>query len=301
MISTFESIISTSERVAWKLDEVLPRNQALDFSRPFLPDALVRGRALDFLTAGEQLKLNQLRGFAYAHVFQFVEEFVVAACVQHASTSVFGDTQHLRAMLRFAEEEVKHQEMFRRFMRLFEAGFQVPCETIPSQQSVAARVLSRSPMAVMIFTLHLEVMTQQHYTQCVQSAEGLDPTFKLMLKSHWVEEAQHAKIDAMTLRKLALTSTPELRKAAIDDYFSLLETLRELLEQQAELDVRNLERATGKGFAPAQREALLASQRASYREIFLTWGLTNPGFLETVAEVFPEDAARIEARGARTS
>jgi hypothetical protein len=119
-----------------------------------------------------------------------------------------------------------------------------------------------------------------------------------MLKSHWAEESQHAKIDAMTLRKLALTSTAELRKEAVQDYLDLLDALLGLLGDQATLDVKSLERALNKTFTDAERATLLEVQKKSYRQTFVTWGITNPMFVDTVENVFPEDAARIKAKAA---
>lgn len=290
----YENIISASERANWALDEVIPASQGLDFTKKFLPEALVGAAQLDFLTAPEKLKLNQVRGNAYAHLFQFVEEYIVATCVQHASAEVFGEEQNLRAMLRFAEEEVKHQLLFKRFLAAFAKSFGTPCEGIPSQEAVAGVILGKSPMAVMAITLHLEVMTQQHYVQCVADSNDIDPTFKKMLKSHWAEESQHAKLDALTLRKLAKTSTPEQRKTAVKDYCDLIDALTGLLGQQAELDVKSLEKALGRTFSAEQRNTLLASQNRSYRQTFVNWGITNPFFVETVEAVFPEDVAQIK-------
>jgi hypothetical protein len=278
---------------------VIPKDQALDFSRPFLPEGLVLAREAPFLSPAERLKLNQVRGNAYAHVFQFVEEYIVATCMQHAQAEVFGDELSLRAMLRFAEEEVKHQLLFKRFQALFAKGFGTPCRGIPSQEAVAGVILSKSPMAVMMITLHLELMTQEHYLQCISNAAELDPTFKTMLKSHWAEEAQHARIDGLTLRKLAATSTPGMRKEAVRDYLDLIEALLGLLGQQAELDVASTELAIGRKLPPADRAALLQGQRSAYKQTFVTWGITNRTFVETMQEVFPEDVASIERRASQ--
>jgi hypothetical protein len=119
-----------------------------------------------------------------------------------------------------------------------------------------------------------------------------------MLKSHWAEESQHAKIDAMTLRKLALTSTAELRQQAVQDYLDLIDALLGLLGDQAALDVKSLERALNKSFTDAERATLLEVQKKAYRQTFITWGITNPMFVDTVENVFPEDAARIKAKAA---
>jgi hypothetical protein len=296
MQSGYDALIAASERVSWTLDEVIPKDGRLDFSKPFLPEGLVLAAGLPFLSPAERLKLNQVRGNAYAHLFQYIEEYIVATCIQHAQAEVFGDEVNLRAMLRFAEEEVKHQLLFKRFLSVFAKGFGTPCGGIPSQEAVAGVILSKSPMAVMTITLHFEVMTQQHWLQCVSNADELDPTFKQMLKSHWAEESQHARLDALTLRKLATTSTRELRRQAVQDYLDLLDALLGLLGQQAEMDVESTEVAIGRRFPKEDRKKLLESQRGAYQQTFVTWGITNRTFVETVAEVFPEDVARIEQR-----
>jgi hypothetical protein len=298
----YETIISASERVAWRIEDILPPNQSLDFTMRFLPESLVRAHEASFLSSGEKLKLNQVRGNSYAHLFQFVEEYIVATCVQHVDAEIFGDETTLRAMLRFAEEEVKHQLLFKRFLRLFAEGFGSPCEGIPSQEAVAGVILSKTPMAVLLITLHLELMTQQHYTECVRDSEdNLDPTFKKMLKSHWAEESQHAKIDAMTLRKLASTSTPEIRAQAAHDYLDLIDALSGLLGQQAELDTKNLERAIQKELPAASRATLFESQKRAYLQTFVAWGMASPLFVSTVAELFPEDAGRITQKAAEVA
>ena len=299
MQPNYDALITASERVCWTLDEVIPQDRGLDFTKPFLPEGLVLAGAAPFLSVPERLKLNQVRGNSYAHLFQFVEEYIVATCMQHAQAEVFGDETKLRAMLRFAEEEVKHQLLFKRFLSVFAKGFGSPCAGIPAQEAVAGVILSKTPMAVMTITLHFEVMTQQHYLQCVSNADELDPTFKTMLKSHWAEEAQHARIDAITLRKLAATSTPQMRNEAVRDYLDLLDALIVLLGQQAELDVTSLELAIGRKLPELDRAALLASQKAAYRQTFLTWGITNRIFVETVQQVFPDDIGLIEQRAAQ--
>ncbi|MBS2030592.1 MAG: hypothetical protein JST54_22000 [Deltaproteobacteria bacterium] len=296
----YDFCISTSERVAWKLDDVLPKDAQLDFKRRFLPETLVGLDGVDCLSEAEKLKLNQIRGNAYLYLFSFVEEYIIATCVQHVDSEVFGDDSALRAMLRFAEEEVKHQQLFKRACAAFAKSFGSNCEVLPSPEAVAGVILAKSPMAVMLITLHLEVMTQQHYVQCFQDndQEDLDPHFKQMLKSHWLEEAQHAKLDALRLRKLAQTADAEARKRAITDYLDLLVALDGLLSQQAAFDVASLERATGRTLNEREKKQVLDSQVTTYRRTFITYGITNPTFLEVVHELFPGDDARVSQKAA---
>ena len=69
--------------------------------------------------------LNQIRGNSYCHIFAFVEEYIVPLVIDRARADVYGDETRLWSLLRFAEEEVKHQEMLRRAGEQFQAGFGV--------------------------------------------------------------------------------------------------------------------------------------------------------------------------------
>ena len=71
------------------------------------------------LSADEQRMLNQIRGNSYCHIFAFVEEYIVPMVLDRARSDVYGDESRLRSLLRFAEEETKHQEMMDRACRQF--------------------------------------------------------------------------------------------------------------------------------------------------------------------------------------
>src|SRR5580704_3640980 len=264
MISTnfdYESCVRASERISWKLDDVFPPDMKLDFALRFLPETMAGSAELGFLSQSEQLKLNQITGNSYLYLFYFVEEYIIASVVQHANAEMFGDPAALRALLRFADEEVKHQQLFTRFRGAFERDFGVACDVI----------LSKTPMAVMLTTLHLELVTQQHYVEGYREGEvkGLDPFFASLLKHHWLEESQHAKIDALELAKLAEGATAAHIDAAVDDYIGILDAFSGLLAQQGQLDVASLERAAGRAFDDAETKAIAGHQARTYRRALI--------------------------------
>src|SRR5262249_14172011 len=156
---------------------VFPSGRKLDFSKRFLPDAMTGIEALAFLTPDERLKLNQITGNAYLYLFYFVEEYIVASVVQHATSEMYGQEGELRALLRFAEEEVKHQLLFQRFGAPFVRDFAIEPGLIENPQAVAELILSKAPMAVLLTTLHLELVTQQHYADGYREGHALDPLF----------------------------------------------------------------------------------------------------------------------------
>lgn len=291
--SSYSHCIEASERVAWKLDEIFPRDARIDFEKSFLPNTMFAGETLDFLSESERRTLNQICANGYCYFFYFVETYIITLAMKHAEAELYGDEINLRAMLRFAEEEVKHQQMFLRFSELFEREFGSHCELVESPQTAATVILGKSPMAVLLITLHIELVTQAHYVGCIRDSENTDGLFRNLFKYHWIEEAQHAKLDILELVKLHAFADEKQIQSAIDDYFSILATFNELFAAQAKLDAQSFERAVGRAFSSAELNAIEASQHKSYRRIFLRDALTHTLFLEFLAEYFPNALKRV--------
>jgi hypothetical protein len=283
----YVKVIENSERVAWRLNDVFPAGVSLDFSKPFMPTAMFFGHSLSFLSDHERLKLNQILGNSYRYLFYFVEAYIIDMAMQHADAERYGDDDNLRAMLRFAEEEVKHQQMFMRFGEMFDRGFGSKCDVVENPQAVAQVILAKTPMAVTLVTLHLEIITQAHYVDCMRDRGEIEPFFQSLFKFHWVEESQHAKLDALEIVKLRRVASSEAVQQAIDDYFAIAGAFAGLLAAQAKLDVGSLERAVGRTFSGDERAAIEDAQRRSYNRAFLWSGVTNTMFLEFLAEHFP--------------
>lgn len=294
---TYETCVELSERVAWTINDIIPPGQQLDFTKKFLPDSMIGGSELTTLSDAERLKLNQVRGNSYTYIFQFVEEYIIAMTTQHACAEVFGDIEALRALLRFSEEEVKHQKLFRKFNQLFTDNIGVEPAYIGAPVAVAEAILKHSPMAVLLVTLQLELMTQRHWVEIVSKGapEEFDPLFRSMLKHHWLEEAQHAKIDILELHKLAEDASKEQIDGAFSEYLSILSALEGLLAEQAGHDVATLERLISRPLSADERNAIFASQKKSYMHVFLRLGLTAPGFMETLGDLSSSGQEQVAA------
>jgi hypothetical protein len=290
--------VKNSEKVSWRVDEIVPSGAAFDFSKNFLPAAL-SGARLPFLQEEEARKLNQITANAYINLFLFVEEYIIAQIVQHAHGELFGDHQALRALTRFADEELKHQQLFSRCLELFKRDFGSPCGVLGNAAVVAVVILEKSPIAVMLVTYHLEIMTQAHYTECIKNDATLDPLFVKLLRAHWIEESQHARIDALELDKLLSTSTPELLTEDFNDYLGLIDAFDGLLLEQARMDLVSAQTALQKTWSVEESEALILRQHKAYRQTFLIYGMTHPTFLEDLAKISQEHTKRvIEKAGA---
>lgn len=294
----YATCVRNSEKVYWSVDDVLPPDTRLDFTRPFLPEALAGERKLPFLSHEEHLKLNQITGHAYLNLFAFVEEYIIATAVQHAQAEMHGDHHAIRALVRFADEEIKHQQLFYRYLDAFKAGFGHECAVLQDAAAVADVILSKSPIAVMLVTLHLEIMTQSHYTESVRDNETLDPLFARLLKHHWMEESQHAKIDALELDKLVSSATPEAIKKGFSDYLDLISAFDGLLDSQSKMDIGSLEKAAGRKFSEVEAKAIVSAQHGAYRNTFLVLGMENRMFVDVVRKISPSDGAAIATRAA---
>ena len=96
------------------------RGRVFDFRRKFLPDGLSMVNELAFLTDRERRTLSQVQGRTYAYLFGLVERFISAKTLELASKQGLGDQVALEGLVRFSDEEIKHQELFRRTVREFE-------------------------------------------------------------------------------------------------------------------------------------------------------------------------------------
>jgi hypothetical protein len=298
-VFTYETVIATSERVAWRIEDLLAVDTPLSFDRAHLPEALAGLSKISCLDEKTKQKLNHIRGHSYMNLFAFVEEYIIAQTVRHAEAEMFGDHDAVRALLRFGEEELKHQKLFKRYCANFRRDFPSEVFVLGNAADVANVILSHSAIAVLLVTLHLELMTQQHYVGCVKDDQTLDPLFTKLLRHHWIEEAQHAKIDVLELARLAADAPPELIETAISEYFGILAALDGLLQKQVDLDLESLSAATGRTIADGDANEIREAQRRSYRNDFLVMGMTNPLFKTTLAELAPAGAGRLAQETAK--
>lgn len=291
---SYETALAAAERVSFRLEDVLDEAAHFDFAKPFLPEALARTEQLTLLPAGERLLLNQVRGHSYLCLFGLVEEFILPFVLDHARADLSGDVR-TRALLTFATEEAKHIQLFERFRACFAQGFGTPCQAIGPAAAIARAVLSHGPLSVSLLILHIEWMTQRHYVESVHDEQSLEPRFKSLLKHHWLEEAQHSKLDTLMVEQLASQLTPRQIRAAIEEYVEICGQLADLLDNQLDLDLASLERATGRPLPEHERTSVRDVQRRSLRWTFLGSGMTHPNFLSTVDAITPGGAARVRA------
>ncbi|MGH6965058.1 MAG: hypothetical protein ACREE0_11285 [Phenylobacterium sp.] len=298
---SFKDLLGRAERITWRVEDLINDEKRLDFSRPFMPENLARARELVFLTRDEQLKLNQIRGNAYLGIFGMVEEFILPFVLDHARPYINGEDYRARAFLEFAAEEAKHIHLFRSFAHAFQDGFGTPCDVLGPPEVIAANVLSRPPLAVALLTLHIEWMTQRHFEDSIRDDGDLDPQFKSLLLHHWMEEHQHAQLDALMVKSIAAGMSEAEIQAGIDGYLALGAFLDEGLKHQVLFDLVAFERASGRKLDDDESAAFTEVQHQANRWTYIGSGMSHPKFLETLGELSPKMRDAIEAASASFS
>ena len=286
----YEATLQSSLRAQWLIDDVLREDQDLDFSRNFMPDSLARTAELDSLNPFEQRILNQISAHEYLSIFGVVEEFILPFLLDHARPHLLGDDWRVRAILNFASEEAKHIHLFKRFHMAFVRGFPVECQVIGPSEAIGAEVLKHDPLAVGLVILMIEWMTQQHYLGSIKDDGDLDPLFKSLMRHHWMEEAQHAKLDTLIVEALAEGRTEAEIDKAIDEFFEIGGFLDDGFKMQAGFNLAALEKTIGR---PVDREALLPQQHQAARWTYIGSGMVHERFKATLAKLSPRAAERI--------
>ena len=291
---SYPEILDNSLKVAWTEREVL-EGRDFDYSKRFLPNRLTGVDGIRCLNEGEKLKLNQIMGNAYCHLFAYVEEYIIPQALEAAQRDIHGDETRLRTLLLFAEDESKHQELFRRSRALFEKGFGVQCALIPGREDVAKVVLSKSRLCSYLLTSMIEWFTQSHYVEHVRDRSELDELFRDLVKYHWMDEAQHAKIDSLLIDEITREISEEECEAAVDELLELGGAVDGLLSQQADLNLVSLEKAIGRTLSEKDKEEIKRNTFRAFRWTFLVSGLEHPKFVQIVSELTQRGPAKLEA------
>lgn len=291
---SFKEVLENAEKIRWRVEDIIGGDKRLDFQRPFLPESLARVASMDFLSDREKLLLNQIRGYGYLYTFGLVEEFILPFVLDHVRPHLNENDYRTRALLQFAGEEAKHIQLFKQFAAEFKQGFGTPCQTIGPPHEVARAILGHHPLGVALVILHIEWMTQRHYLDSVRDDQALDPLFKSLLRHHWMEEAQHAKLDTLMVELMSAAAGPADIEKGLGDYAALGGMLNVAFREQVEFDIQSLQTAGGRVFDAEEQNRFRLIQTQALCWTYLGSGMTHPNFLETVGDLDPAARAQIE-------
>ena len=292
---SYEMTLAASEVSRWRIADIIGRDKRLDFSKPFMPETFARVKPLTFLDSEQQLMLNQIRGNAYLCIFGLVEEFILPFVLDETRPQLQPDDFRTRALLQFASEEAKHIQLFKRFRREFEGGFGTECQVIGPPEAIANAILAHGHLGIALTTLHIEWMVQRHYVDSIKDDQELDPQFKSLLKHHWMEEVQHAKLDTLMVEALAAGRTEEELMRGVEEYIEIGGFIDGGLKQQVEFDLDAFERATARLLTDDEKDQFRQVQLQANRWTYLGTGMTHEKVLQTLESLSPKARQRIES------
>jgi hypothetical protein len=198
-----------------------------------------------------------------------------------------GRSSTATTLLQFANEEAKHIHLFKSFRTEFEAGFGMTCPVIGPAEDIAKAVLAHEPLSVALLVLQVEWMTQSHLDS-VHDNRVPDPLFRSLLKHHWMEEAQHAKLDTLMVEALAEDRSVADLVRATEGYLMIGGMFDAALKTQTEFDLDTFEQAIGRRLGPADRTMFITQQHQANRWTYLGSGMVHPKFVRMLGSMCPE-------------
>jgi len=288
--------VAVSKRVRWDIDRDVIRQREFDFSKKFLPDGLSFVDRVPFLGTEERRLLSQIQGRSYANIFGLVERFIGAKILEVSRDHWLGDQNALEALVRFTDEELKHQELFRRVETMIGSGMPAGYSFMPHPNDVASVVLTKSTWSVLALTCLIELFTQVHYRASIEPDDELSPLFKDLFLFHWKEESQHAILDELEWVRENAKITPEARDAAVNDLIALVGAVDGILQAQAAADAHYFVAICGRPMTDVEASAVKAAVLAAYRWQYIGSGVQIPRFNELLnGMITPVQGARIGA------
>jgi DNA-binding Lrp family transcriptional regulator len=206
----------------------------------------------------------------------------------------FGDQVALEAIVRFTDEELKHQALFRRIEKMVAQGMPQGYVFKPEPNAVAGAVMAASSWAVLALTCHIELFTQVHYRMSIEPDDELSPLYKDVFLFHWKEESQHAIIDELEWRRENARLSEVHRDQAVDDLIGLVVAVDGILQMQAPADAEYFANACGTALSADERGRVADCLLDAYRWQYIVSGVQDTRFQEALASMAnPTQLARI--------
>jgi hypothetical protein len=290
----YAKCIEASKRVRWDIDRDVIRGRRFGTDKKFLPDGLSKVGDLAFLTASERRFLSQVQGRTYANMFGLVERYIGAKTLEISKEHWLGDQVALEALVRMTDEELKHQELFRRLEQLAAADMPSGYCFMAQPNDVAEAVLSKSTWAVLGLTLDIELFTLTHYRQSIESDPELSELWRDVFRFHWMEESQHAILDELEWRREHERLDEAARNQGVSDLIDLVGAVDGILQMQSKADADYFVQCAGRAFSASEQAAIADVVLRAYRWQYIVSGVQEPRFAEVMAElVTPSQMERI--------
>jgi hypothetical protein len=285
----YAKCIEVSKRVRWDIDKDVIRGREFDFSQKFLPDGISKIDQFEFLNTDEKRFMSQIQGRTYANMFGFVERFITAKILEITRDHWLGNQISLEALIRFCDEEVKHQDLFRRVEILMAKGMPEGYLFIPDPNAVAEAVLKNSTWAVLALIFEIELFTQEHYKQSIEPDENLSELYKDLFLFHWKEETTHAIMDELEWPREDRKISPEQRDQAVNELIGIVADVDGILQVQSAADVEYFLKICDRTFTEIEIAKLKSGVLKAYRWQYIFSGVEHPRFKKLIENLTTEE------------
>jgi hypothetical protein len=270
--------IAASKKARWEIDRDVFQKRSLSRMHKFLPDGLSLASQLSFLDEEERRLVSQVQGRSYANIFGLVERFINAKVLELSGHYWLGNQTALEALVRFSDEELKHQELFRRLEAMTAAEMPAGYELKADPDQVAQVVLKKSTWAVLGLTCHIELFTQAHYRESIEADATLSPLWKDVFRFHWMEESQHAVLDELEWQRENAKLSAAERDHAVTDLIDLVAAVDGILQAQSAADARYLMSMLGRQLGAEEAAKVSSTFLQAYRYQYIVSGLQRTRF-----------------------
>jgi hypothetical protein len=274
----YAKCIEVSKRVRWDIDANVIRSRTLDVTKKFLPDGLSKVHELEFLCAAEARLMSHIQGRTYANMFGLVERFIGPKVSEVSRDHWLGDQTKFEALVRFTDEELKHQELFRRMERLAGQDMHAGYSFLPQPNDVARAVLGKSTWAVLALICHIELFVLAHYREAIEPDPELSELWKDVFTFHAREESQHAILDELEWRRENAKLTPAEREQGVNDLIDLVAAVDGIVQMQAAADSDHFLKCCGTTFDAAQIQRIRNTMLRAYRWQYIVSGVQDERF-----------------------
>jgi len=280
--------IEVSKRVRWEIERDVIRGRKFDVTKKFLPDGLSKVEGLDFLCAAEARLFSQIQGRTYANMFGLVERFIGPKVSEVSRDHWLGDQTAFEALVRFTDEELKHQELLRRMERLAAEDMHAGYTFLPQPNDVARAVLGKSTWAVLALICHIELFVLAHYREAIEPDPELSELWKDVFTFHAREESQHAILDELEWQRENARLAPGERDQGVNDLIELVGAVDGILQAQAGADADYFLRVCGRTFDKAQVTKIGDTMLAAYRWQYIVSGVQDERFQQILGGMITE-------------
>jgi len=291
----YAQIVRLSKKSEWQIDRDLLQDRQFDFSRKFLPDGLSRVDMLSFLPRQDARLLSQIQGRTYAYIFGLVERFISAKMLDQGRAHALDDQHALEALVRFTNDEIKHQELFRRVEQAIGEQMTMGYRQMANPNDVARAVLAASTWAVLALTCHIELFVQSHYVESIVTGANLCPLFKDVFMYHWKDESQHVVLDELEWKDEHARLSPEQRDLAVDDLIALVAAVDGILQAQSAADADYFARIASRQYSDTEVANIHSVVLGAYRWQYIISGVRHPHFVRLLTSMTtPAQMQRIQ-------